>query len=341
MNKVIVLLSGGIDSAFAAYLLKNQGLYVHGLVLKIYDNVPGEDDFHRLEKLREILDIKIDVLDVRKFFEENIIQYFVDSYLRGNTPNPCAVCNPEIKFRFGFKFMEKMGFDLLATGHYTDKGKYMGYTVLKKAKDIDKSQEYFLARLPKRYLENVIFPLAKYVKEDLKEVASKVFPFLESPRESQDVCFLKGRTHAEFFEERGIALKGKMIFEGKVVRDNVNLLRYTRGQRRGIEFAAGERVYVTEIHPEKKELLLGRRYDLATKEFYVYEPLFYVPYSEISACQVKVRYSKAQVECKIKKARENRFLVELKKPLYTVTPGQLAVFYDGEYVLGSGWIELI
>ncbi len=341
MKKVVVLLSGGIDSGFVAYLLKNKGFHVHGLVLHIYDNVPSEEDLNRLESLKELLGIKIDVLDVREYFKNKIIRYFTETYLGGKTPNPCALCNPKIKFKFGFEFMKKLGYDLLASGHYADKGIYRGYTVLKKAKDRTKSQEYFLSRLPREYLERIIFPLSTYLKDDIKSKAGKIFPFLESPRESQDVCFLRGESHDEFFERRGISVVGKMVYKGRVVRDNVNLLKYTRGQRKGIGFAAGERVYVKAIDAEGKKVLLGKKDELLTHKFYINSALFYVPYPEISTCQVKVRYSKAQAGCRIREVEDQRFLVELQEPLYTVTPGQLAVFYDGDYVLGSGWIELV
>lgn len=341
MRKVVVLLSGGIDSAFAAYLLKSRGFGIFGLVLKIYDNVPSFVDLQKIEKIKETLKMEVYELDVREQFKKRVVEYFINSYLNGKTPNPCAVCNPEIKFRFGFEFMKRAGYDFVASGHYADKGIYKDYLVLKKAKDKAKSQEYFLARLSRTYLEKILFPLSSYFKEDVRLESLKIFPFLEPSRESQDVCFLRGARHEEFFKNIGISAEGKMLYKGKVVREKVNLLKYTRGQRKGIGFAAGERVYVKGIDVKNKMVLLGKKDELLTREFYVKNAIFYVPYHEISTCEVKVRYSQTQTRCRIKKIEGDKHLIELETPLYTVTPGQLAVFYDGDYVLGSGWIEML
>ncbi len=341
MRKVVVLLSGGIDSAFAAYLLKSRGFSILGLVLKIYDNVPSPMDLQKIKKIKETLKIEVHELDAREHFKKRVVEYFINSYLNGKTPNPCAVCNPEIKFKFGFEFMKRAGYDFVASGHYADKGIYRNYKVLKKAKDKAKSQEYFLARLPGTYLERILFPLSPYLKKDVKLEALKIFPFLGPSRESQDVCFLRGSGHEEFFKNIGIRARGKMVYKGEVVRENVNLLKYTRGQRKGIGFAAGERVYVKAIDAKNKKVLLGKKDELLTREFYVKNAIFYVPYHEISNCEVKVRYSQTQARCRMKRIEGDKLLIELETPLYTVTPGQLAVFYDGDYVLGSGWIEML
>ncbi len=338
MKKVIVLLSGGIDSAFAAHVLKEKGYEVRGLVLKIYEGVPSLEDTERIEVIKDILKIQIDFLDVREDFEKSIIQSFIESYKKGFTPNPCAVCNPEIKFKYAFLFKERLGYDMVASGHYADKGMYKGYNVLKKAVDKKKSQEYFLARLPSEYINNIVFPLASFEKQDIKDMARKIFPRLKSHPESQDVCFLRGIPHYEFFEKRDIRIEGNMVYRGRVVKEGVNLLKFTRGQRRGIEFAAGKRVYVKDIDVFRKTVELGTKQELLTDQFYIDEPIFYLPWDQISKCEVKVRYSRRQVPCRIDKV-EKRFKVILSEPLYTVTQGQLAVLYHNEFVLASGWIS--
>ncbi len=340
MKKVIVLLSGGIDSSFAAYLLKESGYYIKGLVLKMYEDFPEPTLHHNIAVLEKKLGIEIEIMDIRSAFKKEVIDYFIKTYSEVKTPNPCARCNPEIKFRFGLKAMKEYGFDFVATGHYADRGYYRNHLTLKQAKDRKKTQEYFLARIRPEHLKYILFPLANFTKEYIKKASLKIFPEIIPRRESQDICFLKDINVDEFLKNAGIEIHGNMIYRNRVVKENVNILSFTRGQRRGIEFATGHRVYVKNIDPERKIVEIGDKEELKTLSFTVESPLFYVPLDEIDECFVRVRYSKSAVPCTIKKMG-NKLKVQLKEPLYTVTPGQLAVFYAGDYVLGSGWIDFL
>lgn len=340
-KKVLVLLSGGIDSTYAAYHLKEQGFFVKGLVLRIYDDIPTPNDLHNIEIIKNKIGFDVEIQDVRDEFRKRIINYFLSTYKEGKTPNPCARCNPEIKFYYAIKTLKEQHFNFVASGHYADIGQYKGYLTLKTSSDKTKSQEYFLARIPQDYLSFIIFPLAHVKKEFIKKEIQKLFPTLLSHKESQDVCFLKKEGVKEFLKRYHVEIKGKMVYKNTVVKEGIDILSYTRGQRRGIDFAAGHRVYVKDIDITNRAIELGERKDLASSSFTINSPIFYVPLNEIERCSVKVRYSKNAVPCQIKKIDEHKLRVVLKKPLFTITEGQLAVFYDNEYVLGSGWIDSI
>lgn len=341
MKKIIVLLSGGLDSSFAAYLLKEQGYSIFGIVLKMYDNSLSPTEIHNINIIKEKLNINIKIIDVRKEFKTQIIDYFINTYKEGKTPNPCARCNPEIKFSVGISLMKEYDFDFIASGHYADKGYYKDYLTLKTAKDLSKTQEYFLARILPNQLNYILFPLSNFTKKEVKIESRKIFPEIINRKESQDVCFLKGLKVEDFLKNSGIELIGKMVYKDAVVNENVNLLAYTRGQRRKINFSAGHRVYVKNIDTIKKIIELGKKEELAISSFNVSEPLFYVPINKISNCSVKVRYSKNAVPCTLKEIENNEIRVYLKNPLHTVTLGQLAVFYSNNHVLGSGWISAL
>ncbi len=339
MKKVIVLLSGGLDSSFAAYILKKSGYHITGLVLKITDDFPDETDIHNLKVLQKKLNIKILFKDVRHEFNEKIVKDFIETYKMGHTPNPCALCNPMIKFYHGFRVMRESGFDFVASGHYADKGYYKNHLTLKMARDKTKTQEYFLARLPVRYIKNILFPLAGYTKKYIKEEAHRIFPDIIPRGESQDICFLRGMELTEFLEKHRAVIHGNMVYKNEIVKRDINILSFTRGQRRGIDFAAGHRVYVKNINVNLKAVEIGEKDELMVNEFTIKNPIFYLPRNLIKKCYVRVRYSKKAAPCTLQFKDPDLVKVFLNTPLYTVTLGQLAVFYRDEYVLGSGWIN--
>lgn len=345
MKKVFIGMSGGIDSSVAAFLLKHQGYEAVGLTLKLIDDASrccDDEDILRAKKICHKLGIKHYVLNLKKEFKKKIIDYFISDYLEGRTPNPCALCNEQIKFTALLKKMKEFGFDCVATGHYANiKRKGNGY-FLEKGRDSRKTQEYFLARLKREDLKHIIFPLGKLTKEQVKEIAIKNKLDL-AKKESMEVCFLKdNETPYEFinknikeqtFETELVAIDGKKIKNMKYP-----YYKYTIGQRKGLGVGGGEPLYVIRIDAKAKKVIAGRQSDTLAKSFVADKLNFFADINNKKfKADVKIRYlhnqSPAEIEMKDGKAE-----VVFKKPQFAITPGQLAVFYDGDTVLGSGFI---
>ncbi len=345
MKKVFVGMSGGIDSSVAAFLLKQQGYEVVGLTLKLIDDASrccDDEDIERAKKVCHKLDIKHFVLNLKRDFKKKIIDYFISDYLNGKTPNPCAICNEEIKFKTLIKKMSEFDFDYVATGHYANIIKTKNGYFLKKGKDPKKTQEYFLARLKKEDLRNILFPLGNLTKEQVKEIAIKNNLDLVK-KESQEVCFLKdNETPYEFIKKnlKKDDFKTELItVDGKKIKElEYPYYKYTIGQRKGLGVGGGEPLYVVNIDAKNKKVIAGKQTDTLSKSFIADKLNFFmdIKKKEFNA-EIKIRYlhkqSPADIEVKDGKAK-----VIFKKPQFAITPGQLAVFYKKDVVIGSGFI---
>lgn len=348
MHKVFIGMSGGIDSSVAAFLLKEQGFYVVGITLKLIDDASrccDDDDILRAKKICYKLGIKHYILNLKKEFKNKIIDYFIEGYLKGETPNPCAICNEEIKFYALYKKMKEFDFDYIATGHYAiiEKGKN-GY-ILKKGKDKNKTQEYFLARMKKEYLPYILFPLGKLTKEEVKKIARENNLDI-SRNESQEVCFLKDKeTPYEFIKKtRKIPNVKTELFtnDGVKIKDlEYPYYKYTIGQRKGLGVGGGLALYVIDIDAKNKKVIVGTSNDVYKKSFYVEKLnfLIHINKKEFEA-DVKIRYLHKQDKALIK-IIDNKAIVCFEKAQFAITPGQLAVFYKKDTVIGSGFIEKI
>ncbi len=336
-TKVVVGLSGGIDSAISAYLLKEKGYEVIGITMIHIDNF----DIDRVKKVAKILDIPLILYDIKEKFEKEIIKPFIEEYLKGKTPNPCIMCNPKIKFGILKKKALEHG-EIFATGHYVDIIDVNGKLFIKKGEDERKDQSYFLYRLTQKDLRETIFPLGKYTKEKVKILQDEVLK-LPPKKESQDICFIKD-SYEELIRayEKNIK-EGEFVTEdGKVLGLHRGIPFYTIGQRRGLGISSKSRLYVKKILTRENKIVLAERERLIQREFIVgnLTSPSYDRLPENKIYKVKVRYNTSEKEATIRYISSDKIKVILSKEgEYAITPGQSAVFYEGDYLIGGGIIE--
>lgn len=347
-KKVLVAMSGGVDSSVAAYLLKESNYQVTGVTMCL--GIKTTDEKVRccgpeaIEDARRVchrLGIPHYVMDFSKDLEEKVISKFVSEYLKGRTPNPCIDCNRFLKFEILLKKALGMGFDFLATGHYAKIERNNGKFILKKAKDKAKDQSYFLYPIKKELLKFILFPLGELTKDKVREIARKInLPVADKPQ-SQDICFITGKDYRQFILEKVGNLDekpGKIIdTEGNVCGIHKGLFSYTVGQRKGIGVRSKHPLYVLSRDVEKNQLKVGPKENLQAKGLLASNLNLLV--SDLpEEARAKIRYLHQEAECKISK--EGNFLkVIFKRKQEAVTPGQSVVFYDQEIVLGGGVIE--
>ena len=326
--RVAVLMSGGIDSAVAALLLKEERHDVFGIHMVHIDR-PNPKVFDLAERLR----IPLKVVDVRGIFWGSVVRYFVEEYRRGRTPNPCYFCNRWIKFKYLFEVADSLGADVLASGHYARviDGK------LYRAVDTSKDQSYFLSSLNREVLKRVIFPLGEMRKEEVRKLAESLG--LEFDDESQDVCFLKGKSLKEFLKGQGLNPgRGEFIYRREVVGEHDGYAFYTIGQRKGLGISIGRRVYVIGLDPKRNLVYLGEKEDVMYDMMTVSQLNFLEDLEEEFESEVKIRSNFDPVPAEVK-LEGDRAMVRLKEKVFAVTPGQVAVFYRGDQVVLSGIIE--
>lgn len=340
--KVAVALSGGVDSAVAASLLVEQGYEVMGVHLVLAENSPPRE---RLAALARALDIPLTVLDLRKEFGDQVVQYFLRAYARGQTPNPCVKCNAVIKFGVLWEKVQRMGAARLATGHYVQlRPGPEGEPGLYRGADRSKDQSYFLCQVHRRVLPHLLFPLGEFTKPEVRRRAQELnLPMLENYRESQEICFIKDERYLDFLQRRRGRLgpPGDVVDRrGRVVGRHRGLECYTVGQRRGLGIPAPEPYYVLEIQPEANRLVVGTKGELfstglkACQVNWLIEP----PASGMGA-EAVIRYRHRGVPSRLIPRNAGEVEVLFAAPQSAVAPGQAVAFYRGERLLGGGWIE--
>lgn len=337
-----VAMSGGVDSSVAAALLKRKGYQVVGLTMLLWGKGSrscSPQDVRAARRIAQKIGIPHYILDLRPGFQNEVVDYFLDEYKRGRTPNPCVVCNQRIKFGHLLKKALSLGGRYLATGHYARLEAHNGRVSLKKGIDTQKDQSYFLARLDQKALSSVLFPLGGLKKKEVQKIAQELGLSLKRRRESQDVCFLPSEGLTPFLRERLGGGQTKITDrKGKILRTTENPYGYTLGQRRGLRVAKGKPLYVLEVRPTG-EIVLGEEKDLYAKMFWATQPNWMEgrPKGETKAW-VKIR-SRQEPSPALLWSQGERVKVKFDLPQRAITPGQLAVFYQGDRVLGSGWIE--
>ena len=355
-NQVVVAMSGGVDSSVAALLLKEQGMEVIGISMKTHE-MSEEDareghtccsasDINDARRVCQQLDIPFYPINFTEEFEEKVIRNFVNEYGEGRTPNPCVQCNDKLKFSLLLQKARQLGAYYLATGHYAQKsrdrnGKYH----LLKGRDREKDQTYFLFGLGQEQLEHVLFPIGKYTKEEVREFARAADLKTAEKPESQEICFVSNNDYVKFLENRAPELaekKGLFVdSEENTLGEHQGIHAYTVGQRRGLGVSSSERLYVSEIMPEEGKVVLGNRESLL-KHGLIAGRVRWVNRESVTSGQgveVKIRHRHKGVPAVLWIIDDNTVRIEFREPEAAVTPGQAAVLYDGEELLGGGWIE--
>lgn len=332
MTRVAVALSGGIDSAVTAALLLEQGYEVIGLTGKMTCSEDSEVIAQNAKKVADKLGIKHYVLDVTKEFESKVINYFKNSYEKGETPNPCIMCNKYIKWGKLFDYaINELNADYIATGHYANIKEKDGYYKLYPATDEHKDQLYFLFLLSQEHLAKTLFPLSKYKKEEVKKLAEKYDLPPKSSKESQDICFIKApNTTKKYLNNIFGAKEGNFVqkISGKVLGKHSGYWQYTIGQRKGIGLAAPEALYVLEIDSKSNTVYVGYKEELLAKSLQIKNMHWNYPINQNEfEAFVKIRYNMNAVKANI--FIENNIVnIIFKEDVLGLTPGQACVLYD-------------
>lgn len=362
MKKIAILLSGGVDSLVAAQLLKEQGSEIFGIhfITGYEKRFQGADaaskDFpeKQISNHREIvagivsplsrqLDIPIKILDCSHEFQTRVVDYFIRAYCNGMTPSPCMVCNPSIKFKTALSFAKDLGATHLATGHYacTQRDDFGAYRLFR-GKDLRKDQSYFLARLDQEALAAAVFPLCGMTKTDTIQWAKTKGLQPVVTEESQDICFIKDGHYGEFLKAQpGFNARPGIIedVQGNVIGEHGGLHCFTIGQRKGINCPAAEPYYVIKIDMQNNKLIVGFKKDGYSRECLVKNINWIHPAPDAPIhVDTRIRYRHQAAPSELIPEDDQSALVKFETPQNAITPGQAAVFYNGDEVLGGGWI---
>lgn len=359
IKKVVVGMSGGIDSTAVAYLLKQSNYDVIGISMKLWQE-RGKDelsshggccDLDALSDARRAcsqMQVPFYVMNFKQSFEKEVVDYFVREYQAGRTPNPCIICNQKLKWEGLLQRSKMIGAQAIATGHYARIKKLPnGRLTIQKALYLEKDQSYVLYSLSQENLARTLFPLGEYKKQDVRSMmAAAGFTRISRKKDSEDICFVTEGTHADFIAERSQkkAKTGNFVdTNGNILGRHKGLVNYTVGQRRGLNIALGYRAYVLELRPLTNEVVLGTyaeslksvfRTDL--NKFMAIEKL-----TEAVECNVKIRYNQKPVQARLVPLNDLQCEVHLSQAVSGIAPGQSAVFYWDDYILGGGIITEI
>jgi len=339
MSKVMLAMSGGVDSSVAVHILKKAGHEVQGITMDL--GQPGTVE--KAAAAAKEFGIMHHVADLKEHFDKLICENFSREYAAGRTPNPCVLCNEQLKLGILFEVAKQVwDFDYFATGHYVQNSRQGGRYALRRAVSDTKDQSYYLYRLPQEVLAKTIFPLGDLEKTEVREIAAELGLASAEAKDSQDICFIPDGDYRKFLAERNVVgTPGNFVDkDGKVLGTHQGIVNYTVGQRKGLGIALGKPVFVTELRPETNEVVLGDETDLLAPAMLVEDCVWQAVegISGMMFAEVKLRYKSQPVPCTLKPEADGRVLVRFLTPQKSPTPGQSAVFYAGDVVLGGGFI---
>ncbi len=354
-EKVIIGMSGGVDSSVAAWLLKEQGYEVIGVTMQIWQDEEEEvleenggccglSAVEDARRTAQLLEIPHYVMNFKADFKRFVIDYFVSEYLEGRTPNPCIACNRYVKWEALLNRSLEIGADYIATGHYArirqlENGRFCLTRSVTAAKD----QTYALYNLTQDQLSHTLMPVGSYSKEEIRRMADQIGLSVADKPDSQEICFVPDQDYAGFIERTTGAPSQTGNFvqaDGTILGQHKGIIHYTIGQRRGLGLPMGRRVVVTEIRPETNEVVIGEQEDvwtdhlLADRLNWMSVPAL----TEERSASAKIRYNHTGTPCTLQKTASDQIRVQFHEPVRAVTPGQAVVFYDGDCVLGGGTI---
>lgn len=343
MANVWIAMSGGVDSTTCAYLLKRQGHVCTGVMLRLTDGEQTEHALSDAAKAAERMDIPFHIVDAREEFREQVIKPFLTSYEQGLTPNPCLDCNRRLKFGVLLKAALANGADFLATGHYARIGTANGRYVLKKASDLSKEQSYVLYALTQEQLAHVLFPLGELHKDEVRRLAAEAGMPNAAKAESQDICFIPDGDYAAFLERTAQKTYPPGNFttrDGRVLGTHRGLIHYTVGQRKGLGLALPEPYYVCGKDAQRNRILLCPKDELFVRELTVREFhwLSVAPPDGPIRAQVRVRYHQAELPATLCPHTDGSVHIFFDERAAVASPGQAAVAYQGDVLLGGGRI---
>ncbi len=357
MSKVVIGMSGGVDSSVAAWLLQKQGYEVIGVTMQIWqDEEPEETEenggccgLSAVEDARRVawqLGIPHYVMNFKKEFKAHVMDYFVEEYIHGRTPNPCIACNRFVKWEALLMRSLGLGADYIATGHYArvaqlENGRY----ALKQSATAAKDQTYALYNLTQEQLSHTLMPVGSYTKEEIRQMAEDLGLSVAHKADSQEICFIPDHDYAGFIRrERGqVPEPGNFVDrEGNVLGRHKGIIHYTVGQRKGLNLSLGHPVFVVEIRPETNEVVIGEANDVFT-DMLICDKLNWMAIDGLQGRErqvtAKIRYSHQGAPCVIREIGGQQVECRFLEPVRAVTPGQAVVFYEEDYVLGGGTIR--
>lgn len=354
-KKVVVGMSGGVDSSVAAYLLKEQGYEVIGVTMQIWQEESafakeqggccGLEAVEDARRVAAALNIPFYVMNFRKEFKSRVMDYFVEEYLAGRTPNPCIACNRYVKWESLLKRAMEIGADYIATGHYArvlrlPNGRY----ALKKSATGAKDQTYALYSLTQDQLAHTLMPVGEYTKDQIRELAGRIGLRTAAKPDSQEICFIPDHDYAAFIDREAgerVPPPGNFVTaEGRILGRHQGITHYTIGQRKGLNLSLGHPVFVTELRPDTNQVVIGEAEDVFTHRLTA-DRLNFMAVEELpgeASLTAKIRYGHAGAPCMVYRLDEDRVECRFPEPVRAVTPGQAVVFYQEDVVVGGGTI---